>query len=200
MSLKHVILGLLHDEPLTGYDLRHRIAEAGLWSADQAQIYRTLAALTKAGLVTRHTVVQTDRPSQHPHEITETGRSELGSWLGRPLEQAPGPRETFDLRLWFGGLGSAADARSTLAERREELITLIDALTNVQRPGPDLASALRYAVQIRRLAHLRTELTWLDATDTVLAHLDSQVPTRLPHSDNESNDQTNHPSSKDERP
>ncbi|WP_432557682.1 PadR family transcriptional regulator [Granulicoccus sp. GXG6511] len=176
MSLKHVILGLLHEGPLTGYDIRHRITAAGLWSADQAQIYRTLASLTKIKLVTRHTVVQTDRPSQHPHEITAAGRAELRSWLASPAEVPTGPRDPFDLRVWFGSLCPPANTRQTLAERRADLQAVEEELTSERwERGTDLGSALRYAARARRLAHIRTEITWLDATDDLLARFDSDA-------------------------
>ena len=45
VSLELVILGLLDERPLTGYDLKTRGlsgAVGTLWTADQAQIYRTL--------------------------------------------------------------------------------------------------------------------------------------------------------------
>ena len=45
MSLRHALLGVLKDQPLTGYDLvRHFQGTVGfLWSAPQSQIYHTLA-------------------------------------------------------------------------------------------------------------------------------------------------------------
>jgi len=173
VSLKHVILGLLHECPLTGYDLRQRIASAGIWSADQAQIYRTLTGLTKAKMVTRHTVVQTDRPSQHPHEITDAGREEFQRWLASPPEMSSGPRDPFDLHLWFGGLCPLPTTRRTLAERRSELQEIEAELTAEEWPrGTDPQAALRYAARARRLVHIRTELSWLDATDALLARFD----------------------------
>ncbi|MDO5500487.1 MAG: PadR family transcriptional regulator [Propionibacteriaceae bacterium] len=174
MSLKHAILGLLAEGPLTGYDLKHRIDEAGVWSADQSQIYRTLATMTADGWVTRHTVVQTDRPSQHPHQLTEAGRAEFQRWLGAPPEAPGGPRDPFDLRLWFGAHLPAAVTRRALAERRAELAEVEQELVEDASPsGPGLASALRHAAQARQLAHVRTELAWLDATDDVLARFDT---------------------------
>ena len=45
MSLGHAILGFLNREPMTGYDLKTRCFDddaAHFWTADQAQVYRTL--------------------------------------------------------------------------------------------------------------------------------------------------------------
>jgi PadR family transcriptional regulator, regulatory protein AphA len=52
MSLDYAILGFLNYHPYTGYDLK-KIFDSSVhhfWSADQSQIYRTLARLTDQGL------------------------------------------------------------------------------------------------------------------------------------------------------
>jgi PadR family transcriptional regulator, regulatory protein AphA len=53
VSLRHARLGVLKDQPLTGYDLvRHFQGTVGfLWSAPQSQIYPELRRMEAAGLV-----------------------------------------------------------------------------------------------------------------------------------------------------
>jgi DNA-binding PadR family transcriptional regulator len=87
MSLKHAILGFLNYEPSTGYDLKASFDNSvrHFWPADQAQIYRTLAELTKEGLATMETIPQEDRPNKKVYQITEAGRVELRGWLDSPL-------------------------------------------------------------------------------------------------------------------
>ena len=48
MSLGHAILGFLSRRPMTGYELKTRCFDqvaSHFWTADQAQIYRTLDAI-----------------------------------------------------------------------------------------------------------------------------------------------------------
>ena len=55
MSLAYAILGLLQQEERTGYDLKTSCFNqtvAHLWSADQAQIYKTLDKLVERGWIT----------------------------------------------------------------------------------------------------------------------------------------------------
>lgn len=76
MSLEFAILGFLNYHPYTGYDLK-KIFNSSVrhfWSADQSQIYRTLANLTKRSLINMEKVLQDDRKVYH---ITETGRNEV---------------------------------------------------------------------------------------------------------------------------
>ncbi len=177
--MNHVLLGILADGPATGYQLKQVIDAdlVGLWRADQSQIYRSLTALVRDGLASRSTVIQTDRPSQHPHTITEAGRAELSSWLSESPEPVPTARDPLLLRVWFLGREDPDLARRTLAVRRKDLVALEAQLTTQAHQewprGSDPNDALRYAARAHRLAHIRTDLAWIDATDRLLASLDA---------------------------
>lgn len=88
MSLEHAILGFLQYRSLTGYDLK-KIFDTSVrhfWPADQSQIYRTLSKLEENGLAEKEIVHQEDRPDRKVYQITDTGREELNSWLGTPMQ------------------------------------------------------------------------------------------------------------------
>ena len=53
VSLRHALLGVIKDTPLTGYDLvRHFQGTVGfLWSAPQSQIYPELRRMESEGLI-----------------------------------------------------------------------------------------------------------------------------------------------------
>ena len=55
MSIQYAILGLLSQQPLTGYDLKKIFVEEETfyWSGNNNQIYRTLVKLHEAALVTQ---------------------------------------------------------------------------------------------------------------------------------------------------
>lgn len=172
--MKYALLGLLAERDMTGYDLKHMLDSSGLWSADQSQIYRTLASLVEGGLATRRTVVQHDRPNQHPHSITVAGTRDLDAWLSGPLEVMPGERDPFLVRLRFLGRLGAGEARRTLAARRGEILALQASLHEDRWPrGARLDFALQYATRARQLAQVRTELAWLEATDELIARFDN---------------------------
>jgi PadR family transcriptional regulator, regulatory protein AphA len=87
MSLEHAILGFLSYKPFSGYDLK-RIFDNSVqhfWSADQSQIYRTLAKLTESGYTEIEVIEQTDRPDRKLYHITPTGFIELRNWLKSPF-------------------------------------------------------------------------------------------------------------------
>lgn len=103
MSLAHAILGFLSLEPMTGYDLKIDCFDgsvAHFWSADQAQIYRTLDKLAEDGLATSRLEMQTDRPNRKVYSITDAGREELRHWLNNK-QIMPVHREAFLVQLFF---------------------------------------------------------------------------------------------------
>lgn len=103
MSLSHAILGFLHQEPMTGYDLKTQGFDRSVthfWPADQAQIYRTLDKLAEQGLVESRIEVQEDRPNRKVYSITEAGKAELRQWLLSELPLSMS-REPFLVQLFF---------------------------------------------------------------------------------------------------
>lgn len=105
MSLDHAILGFLNYCPISGYDLKKvfDISVRHFWSADQSQIYRTLARLAESGLVTCEVVEQDSRPDRKVYFITPKGREELHRWMNEPLVMQPA-RSAPLIRVFFSGL------------------------------------------------------------------------------------------------
>lgn len=92
MSLPHVLLGLLHDSPKTGYDLARVIREEmdPAWSAGFSQIYPALARLRRRGWVLLRTLGPRHGPRRLLYRVTAAGRRELSRWLGQAAPARPG--------------------------------------------------------------------------------------------------------------
>src|SRR5712691_12276878 len=91
MSLPHVLLGLLVEQPATGYDLERmmRTELDPIWRAEFSQIYPELARLRRAGHVVLRVLGPRRGPRRNRYRITATGRRELKRWISEP---APVPR------------------------------------------------------------------------------------------------------------
>lgn len=74
------LLGLLHDGPMTGWDLVSTAQQAigAFWSLTRSQVYRELAAMTGAGLLTAG---ERGRRDARPYTLTEAGRAAFAAWL-----------------------------------------------------------------------------------------------------------------------
>src|SRR5919106_3571520 len=120
MSLRYAILGFLSVQPMSGYDLKKAFdgSVGHFWTADQAQIYRTLTQLIEGGLVESSHVAQQGKPDRKEHRLTDVGRAELDDWLASPEEPLP-TREPFLLRVFFAGRLGRESVLQMLAHRLE---------------------------------------------------------------------------------
>ncbi len=80
MSLRYGLLGLLAEEPASGYDLTRRFQETlgPVWPAQHPQIYAELGRLAEADLIE----VDSHGPrGRKAYRITEAGLTEVRRWL-----------------------------------------------------------------------------------------------------------------------
>lgn len=172
MALRYALLGFLSLRALSGYDLK-RLFDTSVrhfWTADQAQIYRTLAQLAEEGLVEVRVIEQDKRPDRKEHRVTKAGLAELEAWLRSPLESVP-VREPFLLRLFFAGRLPKEEVSALLSARRaeaEELLSVLEGLladVSVRLSGrtPDQSQRLQLATLDNGIRHVRTELEWLES-------------------------------------
>lgn len=155
------LLGLLHDGPLSGWDLvaaaQERIGE--FWTLTQSQVYRELARMAEQGLVT---VGEPGSRDRKPYSITEAGRAAFTEWIsGDPApEQVRVPLLLviqFARHLPPDRLRELiAHQQARHAERLEEYLTKERALADTPNAGPRLTT-LRYGIR-----HQRAVLDWFD--------------------------------------
>lgn len=103
MSLKHLILGLLNQEPLSGYDLNKQFQAhiQPFWTTEQSQIYRALHKMHADGWLDLETIIQDDSPNKKIYSLTSQGYAELYEWLKTPIFDEP-VRLTWMAQLYFG--------------------------------------------------------------------------------------------------
>ena len=88
MSLRIAALGLLAQEPGSGYDLLKHFEKsmANVWPATQSQLYGELNKLADAGLIEVSDIGPRGRKE---YRITEAGRAELRRWVTNPQDDPP---------------------------------------------------------------------------------------------------------------
>lgn len=91
VSLRHALLATLTAEPMTGYDLIRYFDGTSqyFWHAPHSQIYPELRRMEQAGLVEVQVVPRGERAEKRIYSLTDTGFSELRSWLAsiNPYQQ-----------------------------------------------------------------------------------------------------------------
>jgi PadR family transcriptional regulator AphA len=173
MALEHAILGFLSRGSMTGYDLKTRCfddAAGHLWTADQAQVYRTLDRLAEQGFVRSRLVPQRGKPDRRVHSITQAGRKAYSQWLVSPV-QPPPTRDPFLLHLFFApDLPDAAvlalleNARGEYQRRLEQLRgpSRVELEAWGARTGRERDTALRLMTLAASTSATRSAIDWID--------------------------------------
>jgi PadR family transcriptional regulator, regulatory protein AphA len=127
MSLEFAILGFLNYQPFSGYDLKKIFDNSvrHFWSADQSQIYRTLARLTEEGLTEVEIVEQQDRPDRKLYHITPAGREALQNWLAGPFPMQEA-RSAPLVQIFFAGGLSDEVVRAKFEEATAIFSSVLD--------------------------------------------------------------------------
>ena len=99
-----VILGLLSHEDMTGYDIKKRLdgAVGFFWKGSFGNIYPSLTAMEKEGLVSKKKSSKTGGRERIPYHITKQGTKALRAWLQEEQVSNELRYETL-LKLYFGG-------------------------------------------------------------------------------------------------
>ena len=170
MSLELAVLGFLSERAQSGYDLKTRCFRSPLrtfWTADQAQIYRTLERLRQEGLVTARRRRQTARPDRRVFELTGRGRETLAQRAG---DTAPLPplRDPFLIQLYFSselpdeGLLDLLEARRAQYQERLDEARSCSAELASDRALSTRGAVLKQTALDGAVAHYRSTIDWLD--------------------------------------
>ena len=171
MSIKFAMLGCLSRQPMTGYDLKKRFAESDLlyWSGNSNQIYRSLVALHKDGLVTQTIEQQTDNPDRKIYTITDAGRAALREWVLTPPE-LPQVRHGFLIQLLWADQITPEALDDLLAAYAEELrVRLLMLEEQIARgaflpaEGSDRQAQINRLITDRWTAYYQHEYDWVRA-------------------------------------
>jgi DNA-binding PadR family transcriptional regulator len=103
MTAMDVILGLLHNRPFTGYEIKQAFQHqfSYFFDASYGTIYPTLGKMEKLGYITKESIPQDNRPVKHVYSLTDKGREQFQDYLRSPPEDEA-YRSDFLIRLVFG--------------------------------------------------------------------------------------------------
>lgn len=175
MSLEHAILGFLREQAMTGYDLKTVCFDHDaqhFWTADQAQIYRTLDRLESRDMVTSRVRRQRSRPDRKIYSITPAGSDELDRWAAStgPL---PPLRDPFLIQLRFADRLSDDDLLRIVRERREAMQERLESLrarAAAEARGTGRDAVLNRLTLEAAISDARANIDWLDdSLETLLA-------------------------------
>ena len=162
-----VVLGLLAEEPLYGYDLleRFRARSMGFWvEVGKASVYQALRRLERDGLINGRSQEGPEGPDRRVYRITKTGRDRLKHGLSERFASLEPYETDGGLALGFAHLLSASDARKAVDERETAVRDLLDAIkTERARVAADKGPgrAVSTAMLQRQESLAKAELAWI---------------------------------------
>lgn len=185
MSAKHALLGLLLDRPAYPYQLASRLHErlGPAWNVNSGQLYQTVKAMEKEGLIERVHDVSPEREDRHVFSITQAGVSEFE----RFFHQAPEPvrlcRRPLLVKITFAGPQYLKEAMEKVdvyeADCAKRLAQIAHLREEVPADGPLLradhlllrlnlsADVFQLEGELRWARHAREMLSWLASREAV---------------------------------
>jgi DNA-binding PadR family transcriptional regulator len=165
---RYVVLGMLMEEPLTGYALRQRIAGSvgHFWSESFGQLYPTLRQLAAEGLVEAKAARRGPGRAGATYAVTPRGKGVLAAWVAQPPAIEPMRNELL-LKVFFGGAVTpdvtARNLEAIAARIRAQRAVLegvargFDAQASCHADAPYWKLTLEFGLRF-----MRTALEWID--------------------------------------
>jgi DNA-binding PadR family transcriptional regulator len=170
--LKYVLLGLLHQQPRHGYDLRRVFEEllGGTWPLNIAQVYTALSALERDGLIECDVVPADTGPDRKVYSLSEVGEKELRRWLeepGRPIVQLRD--ETVHKVLVAALVGDDGVLDLVVAQRDDAVRAMAELVSAREDPSLSVPTQLLLDAAILRL---EGDVKWLELCEQRLVRRD----------------------------
>jgi len=168
-SFRHFILGLLSQQPMSGYDIKQYLECLGwlVGNPSFGAIYPALHALLEDGLVTLEIVSYETKPPRKIYSLTAAGEQALDEWVHQPLLSGASSR-AFVMRLLLAGHLGHEELVTHLQQRYEQVA---ERQADLKRaigetyPPTDIGQRLAYDYGMTVAG---TELAWLEDLITAL--------------------------------
>jgi DNA-binding PadR family transcriptional regulator len=157
-----VVLSMICEEPMHPYRMQALIKERGKDQianvAQRNSVYQTIAALSRAGLITIRETSRDERwPERTVYEVTEAGRRTLRLWLRTVLSTPAREFPDFPAALSLVAGAEPHEVR-TLLETRIGALEM--RLTELEQPYPGLPRVFLLEAEYMA-AVVRAEIQWL---------------------------------------
>jgi DNA-binding PadR family transcriptional regulator len=182
ISFRQFVLGMLAQQPMSGYDIKRRLKNLAWLIGDMSfgSLYPALHALLNDGLVTVSVTASRDKPPRKVYSVSEAGKTALEEWANQS-ELSNTSLKGFVMRLNMASTLSQPALVRQLKQRREQVSAhhttiqqQLDALDNETDLG-------RHLVMSYGLTLASAELAWLDEALARLAQPPLAVEGRTNH-------------------
>lgn len=167
MSVRQSLLAILDQGACYGYQLRAEFDRrtGSTWPLNVGQIYNTLERLERDGLVERGTA---DEQGHVYWEITDSGSTEVASWLSSPVVRGEATRDELAIKLAVAATLPGVDFAAVIQAQRGASLRHLQNLNRAQYAGGDEdgPEGLAWSLVIDSMSFAaEAEIRWLDHTE-----------------------------------
>lgn len=167
LSLEFILLGLIIEKPMHGYDLYRELSQlealSEVWRLKQSLLYALLEKLEAAGFVTSELLPTESHITRREFRPTPDGVAAFQVWIALPVEHPRQVRQEFLAKLYFARKAGRLNALALCATQLENCQEWRSALQNqaASRPPADYKGMVnRYRLHmIQATIHWLRELT-----------------------------------------
>ena len=180
LTIEHVLLALLDQKPMHGYELYQELCELKgislIWNIKQGLLYALLDKLEGKGYLTSQLVQGETYPPRKYFHLTETGKSTLQTWLKTPERRARDIRQEFLAKLIMARRYGISEALELIHLQEQACKSWFDELqTNVTPLNQEqMDEWFVYSFRINRVEGV---LGWLKECELEIGRLVDQNPT-----------------------
>jgi DNA-binding PadR family transcriptional regulator len=162
VNFRYFVLGLLHEQPMSGYDIKRLLERLNglIGSSSFGHIYPTLHTLLEEEWVTVNVVTHENRPPRKVYTIKQQGRTALQEWLEQPFPSSPSQKALVMRLILAQGLPQRG-LRAHLRQRHAHVAAHRDALKELSGEPEQVGRGWQMALDYG-LAVADAELGWLD--------------------------------------
>lgn len=165
MTTEMILLGMMHERSLSGYEMKKICHEQFMHYTDinLSSIYSTLKRLEKNALI-KGKVVQGERMEKKVFTITEEGKNQFKKLLTEQIKDRTLPGFRFNSALTFAHHINKKLLKEILEERRKMFNEYLSKFENAKE-GMGKEKLEKSEILLNRgMSHMKAELAWIKQT------------------------------------
>jgi DNA-binding PadR family transcriptional regulator len=168
MSTRHIILGLIREQPSHTYDVAIRFGRRlNAWQVNRGQVYRTVRSLESDGLIEGVEINDDSSRSTCSWRLTQDGEREFERWFSAPTEDVEPLRGELIARLAVAEPSHAPELLLALDWYERALVAQIESDIRDRAPisaSPEWTGGISNCISDGVILHRDAELTWVRRT------------------------------------
>jgi len=164
LALEYVLLGILDQNPMHGYDLFRRLNSINgirlIWNLKQSLLYALLDKLESDGLLSGQVIAGESRPSRREYSLTPAGREAFHAWMHSPVEHGRQMRQDFLARLYFAIQAGNETALGLIDQQKQLCLRWQEEIQSSCRESTG-SNFDRFVLSFR-LSQVQSMLDWLE--------------------------------------